>query len=211
MCVAMNGTIFNPAISPKIKIWTAAIIINFILKQHILQTYQCRVLHENIKNYQYVCNRNDSRSKVIKNVSIQYTYQWWNFQALKNDPGSHPFCKHISSNGDVINGDVIKTKCWKFREMLIYVTKYEWKEFKKLRHYIKNTENKCSLNHFRGFILSVILNYKEWREFFFCFMEVWKKKNLITLLYETASRFHSVISFFFFSYLHETKKILYVP
>ena len=25
-CVAMNGTILNPAISPKIKIWTAAII-----------------------------------------------------------------------------------------------------------------------------------------------------------------------------------------
>ena len=25
---------------------------------------------------------------------------------LKNDPGRHPFCKHISSNGDVINGDI---------------------------------------------------------------------------------------------------------
>ena len=23
----------------------------------------------------------------------------------------HPFCEHISSNGDVINGDVIKTQC----------------------------------------------------------------------------------------------------
>ena len=51
-CVAMNGTILNPAISPKIKIWTAAIIINFIVKHHVLRTYQCRVLHENIKNYQ---------------------------------------------------------------------------------------------------------------------------------------------------------------
>ena len=30
-----------------------------------------------------------------------------------------------------------------------------------LQHYIKNTENKCSLNYFRGCILSVILNYKE--------------------------------------------------
>ena len=74
MCVAMNGTILNPAISPKIKIWTAAIIINFILKHHVLLTYQCGVLHENIKNYQYVCIPNDSRYKVIKNVSIEYTY-----------------------------------------------------------------------------------------------------------------------------------------
>ena len=31
MCVAMNGTILNPAISPKIKIWMAAIIINSIV------------------------------------------------------------------------------------------------------------------------------------------------------------------------------------
>ena len=75
MCVAMNGTILNPAISPKIKIWTATIIINFIVKHHVLQTYQCRVLHENIKNYEYVCFPNDSRYKVIKNVSIEYTYQ----------------------------------------------------------------------------------------------------------------------------------------
>ena len=50
-CVAMNGTILNPAILPKIKIWTAAIIINFIVKHHVLQTYQCRVIHENIENY----------------------------------------------------------------------------------------------------------------------------------------------------------------
>ena len=52
MCVAMNGTILNPTISPKIKIWTAAIIINFIVKHHVLRTYQSRVLHENIENYQ---------------------------------------------------------------------------------------------------------------------------------------------------------------
>ena len=76
MCVTTNGTILNPAISPKIKIWTAVIIINFIGKHHVLQTYQCRVLlHENIKNYQYVCFPNDSRYKVIKNVSIEYTYR----------------------------------------------------------------------------------------------------------------------------------------
>ena len=67
-CVAMNGTILNPAISPKIKIWMAAIIINFTVKHHALRTYQCRVLHENIKNYQYVCFPNVSRYKVIKNV-----------------------------------------------------------------------------------------------------------------------------------------------
>ena len=66
MCVAMNATILNPAISPKIKIWTAAIIVNFIVKHHVLRTYQCRVRHENIKNYQYVCFPNDSRYKVIK-------------------------------------------------------------------------------------------------------------------------------------------------
>ena len=38
MCVAMNGTILNPAISPKIKIWTAAIIMNFNIKNHVLRT-----------------------------------------------------------------------------------------------------------------------------------------------------------------------------
>ena len=67
----MNGTILNPAISPKIKIWTATIIINFIVKYHVLLTYQCIVLHENIKNYQYVV----CRYKVIKNVSIEYIYR----------------------------------------------------------------------------------------------------------------------------------------
>ena len=72
MCVAMNGTILNLAISPKIKIWTAAIIINPIVKHCVLRSYQCRVLHENIKNYQYVCFLNDSHHKVIKNVSIKY-------------------------------------------------------------------------------------------------------------------------------------------
>ena len=71
----MNGTILNPAILPKIKIQTAAIIINFIVKYDVLRTYQCRVLRENIKNYQYVCFPNDSRYKAIKNVSIEYTYR----------------------------------------------------------------------------------------------------------------------------------------
>ena len=74
-CVAINGTILDPAPSPKVKIWTAAIIINFIVKHHVLRTYQCRVLHENIENYQYVCFPNDSRYKVIKNVSIEYTFR----------------------------------------------------------------------------------------------------------------------------------------
>ena len=70
-----EGTILNPAISEKIKIWMAPIIINVIVKHHVLQTYQCRVLHENIKNYQFVCFLNDSCYKVIKNVSIEYTYR----------------------------------------------------------------------------------------------------------------------------------------
>ena len=48
--VAIKGTVLNPAISPKIEIWTAAIIINLIVKHHVLRIYQCRVLHENIKN-----------------------------------------------------------------------------------------------------------------------------------------------------------------
>ena len=60
-----NPRILNPAISPKIKIWTAAIIINFIVKHHVLQTKQCRVLHENIKNYQYV-SRMTGTTKLLK-------------------------------------------------------------------------------------------------------------------------------------------------
>ena len=75
MCISMNETILNPAISPKIKIWTAAITINFIVKHHVLQTYQCIVQYENMKNYQYGCFPNDSRYKVIKNVSIEYAYR----------------------------------------------------------------------------------------------------------------------------------------
>ena len=71
----MNGAILNPAISPKIKIWTAAIIINVIVNHYVLRTYRCRVLHENITSYPYVCFQNDSRYKVIKNVSIEYTYR----------------------------------------------------------------------------------------------------------------------------------------
>ena len=71
----MNGTILNPAILPKIKIWTAAVIITFIVKHHVLRTYQCRVLRASIKNLQYVCFPNDRRYKVIKNVSIEYTYR----------------------------------------------------------------------------------------------------------------------------------------
>ena len=53
----------------------ATIIINFIVKHHVFRTYQYRVLHENIENYHYVCFPNYSRYKVIKNVSIEYTYQ----------------------------------------------------------------------------------------------------------------------------------------
>ena len=68
-CVTMCGTILHHAISPKIKIWTVAIIINVIVKHHVLRTYQCIVLHENIKNYQNACSPNGSRYKVIKYLS----------------------------------------------------------------------------------------------------------------------------------------------
>ena len=50
MCIAMYWTILNPAISAKIKIWTAAIIINLIVKHHVLGTFRCKVCHENMKN-----------------------------------------------------------------------------------------------------------------------------------------------------------------
>ena len=46
------------------------------------------------------------------------------FKRWKTIPVAMLICKHISSNGDVIKGDVIKVQCWKFREMVIYVTKY---------------------------------------------------------------------------------------
>ena len=69
----------------KFKIWTATIIINFILKHHVLPTYQCIKLHENIKNNQNVCFLNDNHYKAIKNLSIEYAYRWWNYQALKKD------------------------------------------------------------------------------------------------------------------------------
>ena len=87
----MNGTILNPAISRKINIWTAAIIINFIVKHHVLRTYQCRVLHENIKNYQYICFLNDSRYKVIKNVSYQIYLSTMKFLSDEKRSWSRPF------------------------------------------------------------------------------------------------------------------------
>ena len=59
MC-AMYGTNLNPAISQKIKIKTAVIIINFIVKHHVLRTFQYTVLHENMKNDQNVCFPMDS-------------------------------------------------------------------------------------------------------------------------------------------------------
>ena len=63
----MNGTILNPAISPKIKISTATAVINFIVKHHVLPTYQCRVFHENIKSYQYVfVSRMTVATKLLK-------------------------------------------------------------------------------------------------------------------------------------------------
>ena len=71
MCIAIYGTILNPAISPK----TAAIVINFIVKHDVLRTYQCIELHENIKTYQNVCLPNDSPYKGFKNVSIEYGYR----------------------------------------------------------------------------------------------------------------------------------------
>ena len=46
------------------------------------------------------------------------------FKGWKTIPGRHPFWKHISSNGDVINGDVIKTQCWKFRESMVHVRRW---------------------------------------------------------------------------------------
>ena len=33
------------------------------------------------------------------------------FLSAEKQSWSPSFCKHISSNGDVINGDVIKTQC----------------------------------------------------------------------------------------------------
>ena len=49
----------------------------------------------------------------------------------------------------------------------------------------KNTKNKCSFNYFRGCIFSVILNYIRMKRLFL-FHGGMEKKNLITLLYETA-------------------------
>ena len=48
-CVAMNGTILNPAISTTIKIWTAAIIINFIVKHHVLQLINAEYFMKTLK------------------------------------------------------------------------------------------------------------------------------------------------------------------
>ena len=130
MCVAMNGTILNPAISPKIKIWTAAIIINFIVKHHVLRTYQCRVFHENSKDYQYVCFPNDSRYKVIKNVSIKLVDDEI-IKRWKTIPVAILFVN--ISLARVTSSTVMSSKLSveiPRNGNIIYVTKYEWKGFR---------------------------------------------------------------------------------
>ena len=71
----LHPAISHPAISKKIKIWTAAIIINFIVKRHVLRTSQIIVWDENIENYQNACFPNDSHCKFIKNLSVVYAYR----------------------------------------------------------------------------------------------------------------------------------------
>ena len=106
MCDAVNGTILNPAISPKIKIWTAAIIINFIVKHHVLRTYQRRVLHKTLKITSMFVSRMTVATKLLKMCLSNILIDDEIFKRWKNNPGHHPFCKHIHSNGDVI-----KTQC----------------------------------------------------------------------------------------------------
>ena len=47
--IAMNGTILNPAISPKIKIWTAAITINFIVKHQFCELINAEYFMKTLK------------------------------------------------------------------------------------------------------------------------------------------------------------------
>ena len=65
-CIAMCETILNPAISPKVKIWTAPLFINVIVKHFNLRTYQYIALHENIKNNRNVCFRMTVATKLLK-------------------------------------------------------------------------------------------------------------------------------------------------
>ena len=52
----------------------AATVINFIVKDNVLRTYQS-VLHENNKDYLNVCFPNDSGYKGFKKLSIEYAYR----------------------------------------------------------------------------------------------------------------------------------------
>ena len=108
-------------IPPKIKIWTAAIFLNFNVKRHCLRTSQCIVLHENFKNYQNACFSKNSRYKVKKNLS--YWIGLSTMQFLSVEKGCLVAILFvniiISSKGDAINSDVIKTQCWKFRESTV--------------------------------------------------------------------------------------------
>ena len=65
-CVAMNGTILNPAISPKIKIWTAAIIINFILKHHVCELINAEYFMKTLKITSMFVSRMTVATKLLK-------------------------------------------------------------------------------------------------------------------------------------------------
>ena len=65
-CVAINGTILIPAISPKIKIWTAAIIINFIVKHHVCELINVEYFMKTIKITSMFVSQMTVATKLLK-------------------------------------------------------------------------------------------------------------------------------------------------
>ena len=70
-CALKNGTILNPAISQKFKIWMAAIIINFIVKHHVLRA---EYFMKTLKITSMFVSRMTVTTKLLK-MSIEYTYR----------------------------------------------------------------------------------------------------------------------------------------
>ena len=84
------------------------------------------------------------------------------FMRWKTMPGLHLLSLHISSNGDVINSDVIKTKCWKFRESMVR----PWNTFLSLFKSREVMSNNIKVYNKKVIVL--VWKYIELNSFFWC-------------------------------------------
>ena len=88
----------------------AAIFVNFIVKHHVFELVNALYFMKTLKITRMLVSRITAATKLLKICLSNRLIDDEIFKRLKTMP-SHAFCLHISGNGDVINGDIIKTQC----------------------------------------------------------------------------------------------------